>query len=496
MRVPGLKSKARLIFRTFISLVLILGQLAILPNASADNLKDCRIPPSQWSIVSLGFPLKKERLANQESTKILVLPFQLKGEPIFSLGPDDLSKFSLAAQDIRDFSSGKSNLQFIFNKTVELPQTALELDEIKRNVGNTWAKDFANSTWGFVTKTIMENDPSINYSGVDAILMYGKSSKVSQEIAEAMMFTSDTNMKFNPAKSDGGKWFDPIKTDETQISNVVLMYNNLDRATITHEVMHLYGLTDLYGTADGPGRLSLMSDSSLNLLSFEKWVLGWLPNNDVQCFSSVSSNSIYKISLDNSKVNQVVVIRTSDRDDLVVETTKVRGKRYLAFYSVSNDLRPPLTLFQDRTFRQPGGAEIEDYTIMGSQFVGPKFTLLVSNFDSTSTTLHLAPASLTSSNDFKNLVLTSFEARNKIVKEIEERYAAESKAAADKAAADKAAADKAAADKAAADKAAADKAAAAKLASKKKSTIFCIKGKVVKKVTGVQPKCPSGYKNR
>ena len=64
----------------------------------------------------------------------------------------------------------------------------------------------------------------------------------------------------------------------------------------------------------------------------------------------------------------------------------------------------------------------------------------------------------------------------------------------DKAAADKAAADKAAADKAAADKAAADKAAADKAAAAKKKTIICIKGKLIKKVTSVNPKCPSGYK--
>jgi hypothetical protein len=68
------------------------------------------------------------------------------------------------------------------------------------------------------------------------------------------------------------------------------------------------------------------------------------------------------------------------------------------------------------------------------------------------------------------------------------------KAAADKAAADKAAADKAAADKAAADKAAADKAAADKAAAVKKRTITCLKGKVIKKVTAIKPKCPSGYK--
>jgi hypothetical protein len=64
------------------------------------------------------------------------------------------------------------------------------------------------------------------------------------------------------------------------------------------------------------------------------------------------------------------------------------------------------------------------------------------------------------------------------------------KAAADKAAADKAAADKAAADKAAADKAAADKAAAG---LSKKTTISCIKGKIKKSISGINPKCPPGF---
>jgi hypothetical protein len=56
-----------------------------------------------------------------------------------------------------------------------------------------------------------------------------------------------------------------------------------------------------------------------------------------------------------------------------------------------------------------------------------------------------------------------------------------------------AAADKAAADKAAADKAAADKAAAAK---PKKSTLICVKGKLIKKITAVKPVCPKGYKKK
>jgi hypothetical protein len=74
--------------------------------------------------------------------------------------------------------------------------------------------------------------------------------------------------------------------------------------------------------------------------------------------------------------------------------------------------------------------------------------------------------------------------------------AAADKAAADKAAADKAAADKAAAAKAAAAKAAAAKAAAAKAAAAKKTTITCVKGKLIKTVTAVNPKCPTGYKKK
>ncbi len=62
-------------------------------------------------------------------------------------------------------------------------------------------------------------------------------------------------------------------------------------------------------------------------------------------------------------------------------------------------------------------------------------------------------------------------------------------------AADKAAADKAAADKAAEDKAAADK-AAAKVTVGSKSTITCTKGKLTKKVTASNPKCPAGFKRR
>lgn len=50
--------------------------------------------------------------------------------------------------------------------------------------------------------------------------------------------------------------------------------------------------------------------------------------------------------------------------------------------------------------------------------------------------------------------------------------------------------------KAVADKLAAEKLAATKAAALKKTTITCIKGKLVKKVTGAKPLCPAGYKKK
>jgi hypothetical protein len=91
-------------------------------------------------------------------------------------------------------------------------------------------------------------------------------------------------------------------------------------------------------------------------------------------------------------------------------------------------------------------------------------------------------------------------AADKAAAELKAKQEAELKVAADKAqaaeAADKArAAAQDAADKAAAEEVAA-KAAAVKAAANKRTTITCVKGKLVKKVTAVKPMCPTGYKKK
>ena len=83
--------------------------------------------------------------------------------------------------------------------------------------------------------------------------------------------------------------------------------------------------------------------------------------------------------------------------------------------------------------------------------------------------------------------------------ELKAKQDAAAKAAADKAAADKAAADKAAAEllaKQELELKAQQEATAKAAAAKKKTTITCAKGKILKKVTSLSPKCPAGYKKK
>ena len=533
--------------------------VSLLPAvANAQPVSACRISTSENQIVSLGFPFKPERLSYINNPTILVMPYRLKGETDFNFDVKEKDIFLRSSENISKLSSEKSKVSFVFSSVVDLSITAKEMDDISRNVKDTWQRDYANSTWGFVKKMITDQDKLIDYTNISGVVLVGSSKITSAWIAEAMMMTKNP---FNP-------WFAQIATDEGPISNAVLIYNQLgdiNSTTLTHEIMHLYGLTDLYGSATSPNH-SLMSNGILNLLGIEEWVLGWLPDENVQCInldSELSKTSLdNKLSIKKSNRNQLIVIPTGLKTALIVEQVYQAGKNHLLFYSLDNDARPAITTFRDDyTFE----FFIDVSTTSGASKIltGKAFNLLVENNDGKDISFRLIPPSLMNTDEAKKLISAAevnrqnaelkvkeevaakaaaelkikLEAEAKAAAELKAKQDADAKAAADKAAdlkakqdadakvaaelkakqdADaKAAADKAAAElkvkqeadaKAAADKAAADlkakqdadaQAAADKAAAaSKKTTITCVKGKLTKKVTAVKPVCPKGYKKK
>jgi M6 family metalloprotease-like protein len=478
--------------RLVLAIILLFSTLNT-PIAQSDNLGPCRIKASDVrQKKSLGFPVGPERLANLSAPKILVVPFQLQDTPDYVFSPELKQSYEKAAEYINEFSNGKSKPQFVFSQVIKTEVTKTDIQNLRanQNIGNQ-TRNESISTWGFVRSLISKHDSNLDFTGINGVILEGSSPN--RGIAEAMTYLQNYD-----------SYWRPLKTNEGEVLNAVLMDSHYDAATIAHEVLHLYGLPDLYGTNTGPGRLSLMSaKSALNLLSYEKWILGWLPDNNVACIADFSESKIIKFSFDYTKTNQIVIIRYGGRETFIAETTNILDSRFLTFYSLDNELQPPITVFPDRSRPQFVGLAIKDYSDIGTQFEAPNLTLLVSDVNSTSITLHLVPKSLSFSAEFKNLV-DSFQPARAAAAELKAKQDAEAKAAAElkakqdaeaKAAAELKATQDAEA-KAAAELKAKQDAEAKALAEKRKKTITCMKGKTAKKVTAVNPKCPSGFKRK
>jgi M6 family metalloprotease-like protein len=471
-------------FRGLLLLSLILTLVPLSSPASAQSIENCRIAAARNSIVSLGFPVRQERLAKIPNPKILVLPFQLKDEPKYTLTDQDREYFNTAAANILEFSRGKNKVSFVFNPTVELSYTAQEFDQYKINVPKTFQNDFKNSTYGLVESIIKGADTSINYEGIDAVVAFGSSRQRSQQIAEAMMFTRD-KLPFGYGVKTGGNntnwwnpnivndnWFDPITTNEGLISNVTLIYNAMSSNTLTHEILHLYGLTDLYGSDNSPAN-SLMSDNTVALLALEKWTLGWLEDENVQCVSEKvdiktdSANNSFNVDI--SVQDQLLVVPTGATTALFIDVIKRSDRKLLSFYSMDNDIRPAITAYRSNS--RARSIEVTNNLGIASYIESPKYTLLIKDNTAGKLSISLIPNDLVKSDAGKQLFSDAENNQTSSLKlaqaEKEAKAAAELKAKQE---------------------------AEAKVAAVKKTTITCVKGKLTKKVTSVKPKCPSGYK--
>jgi hypothetical protein len=470
--------------------------VSTLPTLSfADSVEACRVPDTKWSAVSLGFPVRQERLKYAPKPKVLVIPFHPSDAPNFSFDQKEKDSFLQSAKDIYELSLGLSQIEFVFNPTVKLNITTSEMDKFKINVQQTYLKDFENDQFGFALKFIEETDQAIDYTGFDSVVLYGVAKQSSQEIASALQFTSDMNFVGNNSKrKDGKPWFAPIVTDEKLISNVVLMYNRSEVSVITHELLHNYGLTDLYGGSKDPYGLSRMANATdKTLLTYEKWVLGWHPEQNVTCISGNDSQKINKFEIDIRDKEQIALLRPNPKSLYVIETSRVKENLLLSFYKLINDARPPIEYYSISDQRR--GVKMSDFKYGNFPFVHPgdEFTLLIHSVTDTFATVYTYPNSLAKSAEVQSLLAEARMFQDVKVKEVADLRAkqdAEVKAAAELKAKQEAEV------RAAADKLAAEKVAAAKLASMKKTTITCVKGKLTKKVTAVKPTCPAGYKKK
>jgi len=478
----------------FLAISLVFGLTSNIPfKANATELDKCRIAASKNSTVSLGFPVPDQRLKGDP--KILVIPFKLKDTPYVFTDKEKIAAIE-GAKIIQKISSNKSNPVIVFATLQEIDLVKKNLVDIKINQQNGYQKqDEANSTWGFIRRVINEADTSVDFKDIDAVIVQGPTSTDSDwvsksAIAEAMMFSKDGRDPF----------FRPINTAEGTIYNASLITTAYleSSTTYAHEIMHLYGLTDLYGSGTSPTFFSLMAGQNHRLLAHEKWVLGWLPDSQVVCLNGVSSSDLLtqvtEIKFKNDNADQLVVINQNKTDEAIIiekvsfinEQTKGTDS-YLAFYNLKNEDRPPIEMipvsgvtFNVLTYYN--GAPSTRF--IGSVLKSLNYDLLISNVDTQGISFHLIPKS--QSDKLASLQSKALSVQREAEVKVQAEVEAKAKEIAEAEAKAKLEAEA---------KAKLEAEARAKVAPKIKS-ITCVKSKTIRTVKSLNPKCPKGFKQR
>jgi hypothetical protein len=399
-----------------------------------DKIKatDCKVKDYFLSSGRLGFPRNSARVPQLGVTKNLILVVDFS-DAILSENIASVVENVLAPSVVEKFYFYSSNGRF--------QPTFITFPKVIRL--NSLEKSFApNSTGGFLVNGEMQ----------------------------------DHRLVFPTAKSMGyygSAFLDlPLDVGSKKVYNSQLIGGTIGNVNspvpswkvFAHEYGHLLGMYDYYlqGTGSSgksPGPFDLMgntSGSANSFLGFQRWVQGWLEDSDVVCDFETNSSVLHTLSpLNNISGTRLYVHPLDGNTALAVEFRtggdfdKLNGNDGLLVYLI----------------------EMKVAGLKGPIRIMPSEQDLVTNPPNDVEKYSRAPLSSGQTVKVKDLVIVAEDvskerATFRVLTNIEFQVKQE----------------------------AAAKAAAGKASSLKKTTIICVKGKLIKKVSAVKPKCPKGYK--
>ena len=473
-----LKKRFKCIFHCFLTFCLLSNTFLV--SATADSSStSCILKASPNNDVSLGLPVATERLSSKNSVKIGVLPFQFTDGTAHILTENDKKDYLDAAKIIENLSNNQVKIDFIFFTPINSGYKSSELKDIYLKRDQSWqTRNLTISTWGFVKNTILTADKNTDFKGVDSVILEGNNLDTSYYINEAMLFFGkNSNSNFNLSNDD---FYQHVQTNEGSINNAILLDNHVNPNLIAHEIMHNFGLTDLYGTGTGPAYLSLMAGTSAHLLNYEKVIMGWFPNKNLTCqdFNSFIKQPIEKLEINFNNINEdsIIILKISEETAYIFEIVHEGKSAFLLSYFIDNEGRPPITMFLNPNVPYFNVYDLNDVKNVGNFYNSPEFRIFITNRINDSVTINLIPIAFLNSTQVDSIIKNSLSRReiliNQAVADAKAKSEADAKA-----------------------KAEADSTTKTKIVVPK-TTITCIKGKTLKKVTAINPKCPAGYKKK
>ena len=469
---------------------------------------DCKVKDYFLNSLRLGFSRNTDRVPQFGITKNLILVVDFPDAPLIE-NLDSVVDNVIAPKIVENFFFQSSN--------GKLRPTFTTFPQVIRL--NSLEKSFApNSSGGFFVDGVQQDQRLI----FEAIKIARTKGSLDGYSSINILAPTANSMGYY-----GGAHLDlPLDVGAGIIYNSQLMGGTVGTVkspvpswkVFAHEYGHLLGMYDYYiqGTGSSgksPGPFDLMGNTlgaAPSFFGFQRWVQGWFEDSDIDCDLTPNSSVIHTLSPLNQVSGKRLYVHPLDGTTALVvefrtesETDVLKGNDGLLVYLINMrvaSIKGPISIQpseQDLVLNPR--EDVERYStapLSTGQSVKVKDLVIIAD------TVGKDQASFRVFTKGEFLVKQETEA--KAAAELKAKQEADAKAAVDLKAKQEAEAMAAAAALIAKQEADAKAAAAlkakqeadAKAAALKKTTITCVKGKLVKKVTGVKPVCPKGYKKK
>lgn len=438
----------------------------------------------------LGFDRNNQRIPSRGTPKNMIIVIDFPDLP-FSGDPKKLVDSTLGPQLVRDFyisnSYGKLDLQFeTFGKVIRTKEPSAFY------LPNSQGSYYVNGAWQdqrLTAEILGEAQKSVDLLGYQSV---------------SILVSGGAGMGgYYGAAVPGGNF----KVGSGVMRNTMVVgvgIGNINSfvpswKVLAHELGHLIGFIDLYlpgsgNTTKSPGPFDLMGNTVGNandFLGWNRWIQGWLDDNSVVCdLNFPTRNEITLNAISSDTGNRLYVAPLSPTKALVIEyrtdskNDRLGGEDGLLAYVIDLEVKSlagPIKILQsDGDIPSAWKTDTDLYataTIEPGQVLSFENVVLKNTNQSKSTASFVIEL-----NPEAEKALAIAEADR------ERQAEAEAKAEAEFQAQQILAAEKVEAIK--------KVETPVKVKPAMKTTITCIKGKLIKKVTAVKPSCPTGYKKK
>lgn len=296
------------------------------------TLSFLNIAPTQANNSACSIPFKDQTNKTTGNITYNILFVKYPDSPKYPKNYIKEQTQGLALNTVKDYfkgaSQGKVKIKFVVhNKFISLPENSY-VYEMWNMQGNPKWRELEQR---FHRDVIASADPSVDFSKSNGTLI-----------------VSDPNLTGGPRIA----FRDPVSADGRNLYSV--FYDGADPNQMIHEILHTFGLQDLYNRESGfngpdqkVNQFSIMSQyfGGTNALGFEKYQLNWITDKEVICHTG-GTLKVKLSSLDSKGGKKLVLIPVGTNELVGVEYRKAEkvdkylGTSGVLIYNIKSDRWP------------------------------------------------------------------------------------------------------------------------------------------------------------